>query len=76
LQQLQRPENAFPAQAIRKFNGVLVDRVFINLAILHDHKEVLCRIFDQFDIRHWIAAFFYNAKLAWAPDCFTNDSAR
>jgi hypothetical protein len=65
--------------------GVLVDRVFINLAILHDHQEVLCRIFDQFDIRHWIAvhqqqigqrAFFYNAKLAWAPDCFTNDSAR
>ena len=33
----------------------LVNRVFVNPAILHDHQEVLLRIFDQFDIRHRIA---------------------
>jgi hypothetical protein len=39
---------------------------------LHDHQEILCRIFDELDVRHWIAvhqqqvaerAFFYNPEL-------------
>jgi hypothetical protein len=33
----------------------LIDRVLVDPAVLHNYQEVLCRIFDQLNIRDWIA---------------------